>query len=350
MNRILTAAAFAALSFSSAHAATYATLRGEAPLVIAHRGASGYLPEHTLAGYELAIKLGADVVEPDVAITSDGYLVIMHDDELKRTTNVEELFEPRNGKYNVTDFTLAEIKTLTVEPTGTASTTYPGFTPSMSSPFEVPTFDEFLDFVKTYNDTNGTSIGIYPESKPASTTEKNQKIVDAMNAHGFITANQSSYLQTFDHLAAQELVAMENELGMDVPVAALGYVGIADGEYAVYDYINRSYSTLSELAEYAGGVGVYRSASLTEDFIAAAHALGLEVHGWTFSDPNPETAMEQYLQFIDWGLDGFFTNYTDLAVAAIDQYEAANVPLPAALPLLLAGVGAFGVVRRRKAA
>ncbi|WP_116132541.1 glycerophosphodiester phosphodiesterase family protein [Tropicimonas sp. IMCC34043] len=346
---IVTVAGFAAFA-APAFATTYNTLSGEAPLVIAHRGASGYLPEHTLAGYELAIKLGADVVEPDVAITSDGHLVIMHDDSLARTTNVEDLFAPRNGGYATTDFTLAEIKSLTVEPTGTASTSYPGFTPSVST-FEVPTFEEFLTFVNDYNETNGTNVGIYPESKPVSSTEKNQKIVEAMKTYGFTASTQNSYLQTFDHLAAQELSAMEDDLGMDVAVAALGYVGTVDGEYAVYDYIHGSYSTLSEIATYADGVGVYKNAKLTAEFIAAAHALGLEVHGWTFNLTDPDAAMEQYLTYIGWGLDGFFTNYTDLAVAAIAKYEAvAPVPLPAALPMLLAGFGAFGVARTRRRA
>ena len=100
------------------------------PQVIAHRGASGYLPEHTLGGYELAIKMGADFIEPDLQISKDGALVAIHDDTLQRTTNVTSLFAQRNGGYKVADFTLAEIKTLTVLPTGTGKTSYPGFTPS----------------------------------------------------------------------------------------------------------------------------------------------------------------------------------------------------------------------------
>ena len=100
------------------------------PQVIAHRGASGYLPEHTLAGYELAVRMGSDYIEPDLQLTRDNQLVAMHDDTLQRTTNVASLFAQRNGAYRVADFTLAEIKTLTVQPANaTAKTTYPGFTP-----------------------------------------------------------------------------------------------------------------------------------------------------------------------------------------------------------------------------
>ena len=85
-------------SAASAHAATFATLSGQPPKVIAHRGASGWLPEHTLGGYELAIRMGADIVEPDVQLTADGFLVAMHDTTLTRTTDVETLeFNPRGS-------------------------------------------------------------------------------------------------------------------------------------------------------------------------------------------------------------------------------------------------------------
>ncbi|MCE8472649.1 hypothetical protein LZ189_27030, partial [Rhodovulum sulfidophilum] len=132
MKRIIAALSLGLFSTAPAGAASlYNTLDGNAPLIVAHRGASGYLPEHTLGGYELALEMGADVIEPDLQMTADGVLVAMHDATLARTTNVEALFAPRNGAYRVSDFTLAEIKSLTVEPTGaTASTDYPGFAPS----------------------------------------------------------------------------------------------------------------------------------------------------------------------------------------------------------------------------
>ena len=348
--KILTVA-LAAAAATPLHAASYETLDGKAPLIIAHRGAMGYLPEHTLGGYELAIKMGADIVEPDVSLTSDGEVIVMHDTSLARTTNVESLFAARNGGYKVADFTLAEIKTLTVEPTGTASTTYAGFTPSMADPFKVPTFNEFLDYVKTYNDANGANIGVYPESKIPATTEQNIKIVEAMQAHGFTTGNQNSYLQTFDHVAAKELADLEAARGMTVPVAALGYAGMSGGEYAVWDYVNGSYSLLDDLALFAGGVGVNLSAGLTAEFVESAHMLGLEVHGWTFSKSDPTEAAEQYKTYIEMGLDGIFSNYPDLAVSAVAEYgDTSAVPLPAGLPLLIVGIGAIGTLRLRRRA
>ncbi|WP_108263327.1 glycerophosphodiester phosphodiesterase family protein [Mangrovicoccus ximenensis] len=345
--KTLMLAAFAATTALPALAASFNTLTGDAPLVIAHRGASGYLPEHTLAAYELAIQMGADIVEPDVGTTADGQLVVMHDDSLARTTNVEELFAPRNGGYALADFTLAEIKTLTVEPYATASETYPGFVPSMADPYRVPTFNEFLDWVSDYNDANGTTIGVYPESKPPSTPAQNAGIVAAMNFHGFTGADQNSYIQTFDHLAAFEIAELEGLLGMEVPVAALGYATETADGYAVYDYINGSATTLEAMEGRLGGVGVsLGSPGLTSEFVAAAHALGLEVHAWTFNTMDPEAARAQYLEYIAMGLDGIFSNYPDLAVAAVREYaDMAPVPLPAALPVLLAGLGALGAGR-----
>lgn len=146
---ILLAAAFV-FGAVAVSADGFSTLDGDAPLVIAHRGASAYLPEHTLAGYELAIRMGADIVEPDVQLTSDGALVAMHDTELTHTTDVVSVFAPRNGGDKVSDFTLAEIRTLTVMPTSPASTGHPGFTPSGPDAFKVPTLREVLDLVTAH--------------------------------------------------------------------------------------------------------------------------------------------------------------------------------------------------------
>ncbi|WP_172328669.1 glycerophosphodiester phosphodiesterase family protein [Mangrovicoccus sp. HB161399] len=146
----------------------------------------------------------------------------MHDSSLARTTNVDDLFAPRNGGYALGDFTLAEIETLTVELYGTAAETHPGFVPSMADPYKVTTFAEVLGRVNGYNAANGTTIGVHPESKPPSTSAQNAAIVQAMHNHGFTGADRNSYIRTFDHLAGFEIVGPESGLGMEVPVAALG--------------------------------------------------------------------------------------------------------------------------------
>jgi glycerophosphoryl diester phosphodiesterase len=168
LSRVLQAAwpLVLAVAATTAGAADLKQLNGNAPIVIAHRGASGYLPEHTLGGYELAVKLGADYIEPDLQLTKDGVLVAMHDDTLIRTTNVQTLF-PGLSSYLVSDFTLAEIKTMTVKPVGTASTTYPGFTPASPNPYSIPTFQEVITLARNLSASNGREIGIYPEAKQA---------------------------------------------------------------------------------------------------------------------------------------------------------------------------------------
>jgi glycerophosphoryl diester phosphodiesterase len=345
----LIAVAVAAASATPLFAASFATLDGTAPLVIAHRGASGYLPEHTLGAYELAIQLGADIVEPDVLLTADGEAIVMHDTTLTRTTDIEARFAPRNGGYAVADFTLAEIKTLTVDPTGTAATSYPGFTPSMADPYKVPTFAEFLAYVRDYNNTNGTRIGVYPESKIPATTSQNTKIVDLMQAYGFTAADQNSYLQTFDHFAARQLADLQAARGMTVPVAALGAAVATGSGFGVFDFVNGTLSPLADLATFAGGVGVaLASSDLNADFVSAAHAVGLEVHGWTFNIADPIAAADQYGSFIGMGLDGLFTNYTDLAVAAVARAASTPVPVPAGLPLLLSGLGVMATLTARR--
>ncbi|MEI4233616.1 glycerophosphodiester phosphodiesterase family protein [Roseovarius sp. D22-M7] len=315
---LATALVFGAVPVS---AQSFSTLSGHAPLVIAHRGASAYLPEHTLGAYELAIRMGADIVEPDVQLTADGALVAMHDTDLTRTTDVASIFAPRNDAYNVSDFTLAEIKTLTVTPTGPASTDHLGFTPGSRDAFKVPTLREVLDFVTAHNAASGDAIGVYPESKTPNRSELSRKIVDALNAAGFTTADQSTYLQSFSHAGAEEMARYQNTLGMDLPVAALGAAVGDKGAFGVRDYTTDRTSSLEALAQFAGGVGVsLDSPSLTEDFIESAHAHGLEVHGWTFRPKSIAEARARFAPYFAMGMDAVFTDYPDLAVQVRTEF------------------------------
>ena len=177
--------------------------RAADPLVIAHRGASGYLPEHTLAGYELAVKMGADFIEPDLQLTRDGVLVAMHDDTLPRTTNVAELFAPRNGAYKVADFTLAEIATLTVKPTTTGATSHPGFTP-LNPELRVPTFDAVIALAKSQSALAGRTVGIYPEAKQADPVMED-KLLDALARAGLTRAADKVFMQSFSDATVKNL-------------------------------------------------------------------------------------------------------------------------------------------------
>ena len=140
------------------------------PVVIAHRGASGYLPEHTLPGKALAYAMGADYLEQDVVATRDDELVVLHDIHLDRVTDVAGRYPGRqrsDGRYYVRDFDLAEIKRLKVHERSNAdgSPVYPGRFSSAGEVFRVHSFAEELDFVRSLESAHGRPVGVYPEIK-----------------------------------------------------------------------------------------------------------------------------------------------------------------------------------------
>ena len=295
------------------------------PLVIAHRGASGYLPEHTLAGYELAVRMGADYIEPDLQLTRDGVLVAMHDDSLPRTTNVVELFAPRNGGFMVADFSLAEIRTLTVKPTGTGATTYPDFKPTHPE-LRVPTFDEVIALAKARSAVAGRTIGIYPEAKQADPVMED-KILAALAQQRYASAADKVYIQSFSDATMQSLAAKQRALGLKLPLILLGHaITLPDGPAMMGAAAGRLL-TLREVAAFASGIGVAIGNAkypLTKNFTDQAHAAGLVVHGWTFAKADAGAAADEYKTFLDMGLDGLFSNYSDLAVKARNTFVAAR--------------------------
>lgn len=343
---VLAAALIAALALpGTVGAATLDTLYGQDPIVIAHRGAAGYLPEHTLGGYELAIKLGADYIEPDLALTSDGVLIAMHDTSLRGTTNVATVFPGRENEP-VRNFTYAEIQMLTATPRGAqAGTTYPGFAPSMDNPYRVPTFQEVLDFLVEHNAKNGTDIGIYPEAKSPTSDTANRQIVQQLNAAGFNSANDKVFIQSFDFNALRAIADIQEEEGSNQLLAALGGVSLsAFGEYLVGG------TSLTEIATFADGVGVSLSGqALTKGFVDAAHSLGLLVHGYTLRPLTQEASDAQIAALLPLGYDGWFTDYTDRTRASVDALlPPSPVPLPAGGALLFAALGGLMYTRRRR--
>jgi glycerophosphoryl diester phosphodiesterase len=349
MHRFARWMAIAALSVPFVgQAATNPTLTGEAAIVIAHRGASGYLPEHTLAAYELAARMGATYIEPDLQLTNDGVLVAMHDDTLGRTTNVAALYAPRNGGYKVADFTLAEIKTLTVQPVGTASTSYPGYTPSMGDPLKVPTFQEVIDLARQQSQALGREVGIYPEAKQADPLMENL-ILSTLIANGYGSGSKV-FVQSFSDATIRSIDTKQQALGVNYDLVLLGAAVTLPNGLAQMGVLgaNGSLSLLSlnEVATFASGIGVvinYAAAPITADFIAQAHAAGLLVHGWTFSTVDPTLAAAEFQRYLDMGMDGVFANYPDLAVSAVSA-----VPEPSVAVLMAVGGFSLLVATRRR--
>ncbi|MDR1936311.1 MAG: hypothetical protein LBS49_12155 [Candidatus Accumulibacter sp.] len=311
------------------------------PIVISHRGASGYLPEHTLAAYELAIQMGADYIEPDLQFTKDGHLVAMHDDTLDQNTNVADLFAKRNGhnNYPVSDFTLAEIRTLTVtySDAGTAKGSYPGYTPSDAryNGFGIPTFDEVIEFAKAQSAKVGREIGIYPEAKQAD-PEMEDGILATLSAHGMNKPDSRVFIQSFSEETIRSLHGKQQAQGTKVPQILLGVAVMKDGvpKMGVWrDLVGWSDDSIealdfSEVKKIADGVSVglgdpyYTDGfPVTREFIEQAHAAGLRVHGWTFSQVDAIAAQKEYREYLDMGMDGMFSNYPDLAVLARDQFK-----------------------------
>jgi glycerophosphoryl diester phosphodiesterase len=325
------------------------------PIVIGHRGASGYRPEHTLEAYRLAIRQGADYIEPDLVSTRDGVLVARHENEISGTTDVSarpEFADRRTTKtidgaamtgWFTEDFTLAELKTLRamerlprVRPQNTA----------FDGRFEVPTFQEVIDLAKRESRRVGRRIGIYPETKHPTYFQTiglalEEPLVQALRRNGLTGRRAAVYIQSFETASLRKLNKM-----IDVPL-----VQLLDASGAPYDLVAsgdpRTYADLAKpaglawIARYADGIGPNKNLLVPRDaagkllapgpVIRDAHRAGLVVHAWTFraenqflpvdfrigTDPNARGDITaEYELFFAIGLDGVFSDHPDTAVAA----------------------------------
>jgi glycerophosphoryl diester phosphodiesterase len=326
----------------------------ERPLVIAHRGASGYRPEHTLAAYELGARMGADYVEPDLVITKDGVLVARHENEISQTTDVEnhpEFADRRTTKtiepgvtftgWFTEDFTLAELKTLRAEEripgTRQENTIYNGR-------YQVPTLQEVIDLTRRLSRELDREIGIYPETKHPSYFQQiglplERPLVTTLRRNGLDGRRDKVFVQSFETNNLKEL-----EDRIDTPL-----VQLLNSPNLVIPGDGRTYAELAtdaglrEISRYAQGVGpakayiVPRDAAgnsqAPTDFVRRAHRAGLVVHPWTFrnenqflpfelrsgggADPNAYgDAFGEYEQFYGLGVDGVFSDNPDTAVEA----------------------------------
>lgn len=325
----------------------FRTLDGAAPLVIGHRGAPAYLPENTIGGNELAATLGSDFIETDVMPTSDNVLIAMHDGSLVRTTNVEDVFDPRNGGYDVADFTYAEISTLTIDQAVPSPGAYAGFTPAADNAFRVPKFSDMLQALNAYNAANGTNVGMLTEGKYAdNSTEVSRAVIRTLIENGFDTP-EKSVVQSFGFGNVSDYAAILAEEGVQMGVAQLGGSANVGDEWFVTNFGGFRLS-LSDIAGYTDTVAIFQG-QISDAFIDAAHAEMLSVFGWTFRPDTAEEALAQTEPFLLSGLDGFITDNPDLVGRVIASVEVQPVPLPASFAALLLGLGGLAGFARRRA-
>ena len=302
-------------------------------IVIAHRGASAYLPEHTLAAKAMAYAQGANYLEQDLVMTQDGYLVVLHDLFLDDVSDVAERFpgiRREDGRHYVIDLTLAQLLTLEISERVDAhgAPRFPNRFPPKRSHFTANTFDQEIEFLQGLNRSTGGSVGLYPEIKsPAFHHDHGldlaSAMLDALKAYGYVGRDSGAIVQSFD---ATELQRVKHELmpqrGLDLPLTQL----LTGAE--------RSQLGLAEIANYANNIGIaismlFKSNSQTNaveptDLVKQAHAHGLAVHVYTLRAdqlPTPFTDLDDLHRFVfeRVGVDGVFSDFPDRTVRFLNR-------------------------------
>lgn len=361
------------------------------PLVIGHRGASGYLPEHTLEAYALAIEIGADYVEPDLVVTKDGHLIARHEPNLIGTTNVQDLpqFAARKRTVMVdgapdtgffaSDFTLAEIKTLrAVQAVGEREQ-------GLNGRFQIPTLDEVIALVKRKSAEVGRRVGIYPETKHPTYHQQiglplEDRLLAALTRAGWNHRDAPVFIQSFEtanlrYLRSRTKVRLvqlvdANDLNPDgsldfTPPFDKPYDWVVSGRPGLFrDLLTPA--GLAEVKTYADGIGPWKyyllptactlvngaCADINGDgavneadrtrlpatpVLANAHAAGLLVHPYTFRNEQRRLAasdqrnpVNEFLRFYELGVDGLFADFPDTARAARVIFELKRNPASAA--------------------
>jgi glycerophosphoryl diester phosphodiesterase len=304
------------------------------PLIIAHRGASAYLPEHTLEAYVLAHGQGADFIEPDLVMTADDYLIALHDLTLEATTNVAERFPGRqrpDGRFYAIDFSLDEIRQLTAserqEPK-TGELRYPQRWQSTAHSFRIVEFQELLTWLKELNRTTGRAVGIYPETKfPAFHAEHGKDIAGALTEilirQGLPSDTLPVFIQSFEPEPLQNIRSKHGDRFQLIQL-----IGLNEWRMNHVDYdAMMTPAGVRTVASYANGIGPplisliqARTGETPEpsDFFESARAANLKVHPFTFRREGlpAGTTLEGLLRlfFEDLRIDGVFTDNPDIAV------------------------------------
>lgn len=344
----------ALFAVSPAMAEAQATRSGQPPIIIAHRGASGERPEHTLESYARAIDQGADYVEPDLVLTRDGVLVARHENEISGTTDVADHPEFADRRATKTidgvemtgwfteDFTLAELRTLRARERlpqlRTANTAFDGL-------YQIPTFEEIIRLVRAREVETGRTIGIYPETKHPSYFAQiglphEAPLLELLTRYGYDSADDALFIQSFE---VGNLIALNGKTNLRL-------IQLVDASGHPADRPDLSYERmmtadgLTLVAAYADGIGPAKdmliarnadgSLGASTGLVARAHVAGLDVHPWTFrrenyflpanlrSSEDPRGAGDlaaEIRAFIAEGVDGFFTDNPVIGAVAVRE-------------------------------
>ncbi|MDO5102855.1 MAG: glycerophosphodiester phosphodiesterase [Lautropia sp.] len=356
------------------------TLTGAKPLVVGHRGASGYLPDHTLEGYRRAIELGADFIEPDLVSTKDGVLIARHEPNITNTTDVKDRAEFANRKRKMmvdgveeegwfaSDFTLAEIKTLrAIQPLAERDQSHNGR-------YQIPTLEEVIELAKTEGQAKNRVIGIYPETKHPTYHQNlklplEDKLLAALAKHGYVAKDSPVIIQSFEvgnlkYLRSKTQVRLvqlidgndqnpDGSIDQSLPYGQPYDLTVAGDKRTFKDLLTPA--GLAEIKRYADGIGPWKAylipskqtlgadgkpVDLNQDgkiderdrtllpattVVSDAHKAGLFVHPYTFrnearrlvSNDNGNPIAE-YQRFYRLGVDGVFSDFPDFARSARD--------------------------------
>jgi len=327
-------------------------------IVVAHRGASGYLPEHSMAAKSMAYAMGVDYIEQDVVMTKDDKLVVLHDHYLDGVTNVKDVYPDRkraDGRYYAIDFTLAEIEKLEMTEAfkvedGKATAVYPKRFPVWKSDFKVHTLENEIELIQGLNASTGNDIGLYIEVKAPWLHRHEGKdisvaVLKVIKKYGYTKKSDKVYFQSFD---ANELKRVKNVLlpqfAMDIKLVQLmaetswgETMEYVDGKPVAYDYDWMFKANgMKQISEYADGVGPWKPMVVAPEstkgklvftsLVKDAHQAGMQVHPYTFrlDEGRIPAYAENFEDLLDIfynkaNVDGVFTDFPDRAVKFLKE-------------------------------
>lgn len=311
------------------------------PLIIAHRGASGYLPEHTLEAKAMAYAMGADYLEQDVVASRDDRLIVLHDIHLDRVTDVAERFPDRHredGRYYARDFDLDEIQSLRawerLDGAG-KDAAYPGRFPARSGSFRVPSLEEELELIAGLNKASGGDVGIYPEIKrpawhQAEGVDLGAMLLEILDRYDYRGPDDRAFVQCFD---AREVERLRHEWNCRLPLIQL--IGNNDWHESDTDYDQLlTEDGIAKLAKTVDGIGpglwhLYALAEIdgqpiSTGLVSLAHAHKLAVHPYTFRADQLPPGFETFEAAVHWfvatlSIDGLFTDFPDKALRSLSS-------------------------------